>query len=177
MINNPELIEETINNIKKIKKEELESVIEEMKLEEAKTILKNMDIDVSGVAICSKCVLENRKTCFENGKDCQKEATETVLQALETYQNIIQDKDQEIIELNQKCILEKVAKEEVEELLENSISKDKVKEFLEIEQERFNVYKKESDKNENLKGQMWHHMGAKNMCERLLGIEKLVTLD
>lgn len=61
--------------------------------------------------------------------------------------------------------------------LDNSISKDKVKEYLEIEKEKFKVYKKASEENENLKGQMWHHMGAKNMCERLLVIEKTVTLD
>ena len=61
--------------------------------------------------------------------------------------------------------------------LENSISKYKVREQLDIEIERFNVYKKASDENENLKNRLWYHMGMKNMCERLLGIEKTVTLD
>lgn len=67
--------------------------------------------------------------------------------------------------------------ETVLQALENSVSKDVIREHLEIEQERFNVYKKESETNENLKSGMWHHMEAKNMCERLLGIEKTVTLD
>lgn len=86
-----------------------------MKLEEAK---KKLDYHKNIIAS-----LDEKSELFE--------AIKTVLQALETYQNIIHDKDQEIIELNQKCILEKVAKEELEELLENSISKDKVKEKIE----------------------------------------------
>lgn len=93
------------------------------------------------------------------------------------YTMLFKEKAKSIENILNAYIHEKVAKEEVEELLENSISKDKVKEYLEIEKERFKVYKKASEENENLKGQMWHHMGAKNMCERLLGIEKTVTLD
>lgn len=59
----------------------------------------------------------------------------------------------------------------------NSISKEKIEEYLAEETEKYKVYKKEVDKNENLRGQLWHHMGAKNMCEKILGIEKKVTLD
>lgn len=62
--------------------------------------------------------------------------------------------------------------------IENSIPKSVVEEYLEEEQERFNVYKKESKENENLKLGMWKHLGAKNMCEKILGIERnVVTLD
>ena len=103
-----------------------------MKLEEAKKFLKKK------ITVNNAVIKEARKNGdlntmeLTNDLDTESKAIETVLQALETYQNIIHDKDQEIIELNQKCILEKVAKEEVEELLENSISKDKVKEIFEI---------------------------------------------
>lgn len=95
--------------------------------------------------------------------DTETSAIETVLNKLETTE--------------QKYILEKVAKEEVEELLENSVSKDIVKKYLEEEQERYNVYKREVEQNNNLKSGLWRHMGAKNMCEKILGIESLVTLD
>ena len=61
---------------------------------------------------------------------------------------------------------------------ENYIPKQKVEDYLKEEQERFEVYKKESETNENLKFGMWKHLGAKNMCEKILGIEKnMVTLD
>ncbi len=60
---------------------------------------------------------------------------------------------------------------------ENSISKDIVKKYLEEEQERYNVYKREVEQNNNLKSGLWRHLGAKNMCEKILGIERLVTLD
>jgi len=60
-------------------------------------------------------------------------AIEKVLQELkklnseiEAQKYLIQERDKELLELNQKCILEIVAKEEVEELLENSIPKEKV---------------------------------------------------
>ena len=95
--------------------------------------------------------------------DTETSAIETVLNKLETTE--------------QKYILEKVAKEEVEELLENSVSKDIVKKYLEEEQERYNVYKREVEQNNNLKSGLWRHMGEKNMCEKILGIESLVTLD
>lgn len=61
---------------------------------------------------------------------------------------------------------------------ENYISRDEIENYLKKEQERFEVYKKESKTNENLKLGMWKHLGAKNMCEKILGIEKnIVTLD
>ena len=60
----------------------------------------------------------------------------------------------------------------------DSIPKQKVKDYLKEEQERFEVYKKECETNENLKFGMWKHLGAKNMCEKILGIEKnIATLD
>lgn len=62
-------------------------------------------------------------------------------------------------------------------LKDNSIPKQKIKDYLKEEQERFEVYKKESETNENLKLGMYKHLGAKNMCEKILGIEKIVTLD
>lgn len=71
------------------------------------------------------------------------EAIETVLNKLETTE--------------QKYILEKVAKEEVEELLENSVSKDIIRKYLEEEQQRYNVYKKELKENDNLKSGLWRH--------------------
>lgn len=62
--------------------------------------------------------------------------------------------------------------------LENSIPKEKVEKYLKEEQEKFEVYKKGSKTNENLKLGMWRHLGAKNMCEKILGIEKdIVALD
>ena len=58
------------------------------------------------------------------------------------------------------------------------INKQKVKDYLEEEKERFEVYKKESETNETLKLGMYRHLGAKNMCEKILGIEKnIATLD
>lgn len=61
---------------------------------------------------------------------------------------------------------------------ENYISKEEIEKYLKDEQERFEVYKRESKTNENLKLGMWKHLGAKNMCEKILGIEKnIATLD
>lgn len=87
MINNPELIEETINNIKKIKKEELESVIEEIKLEEAKKILKEIQ----------KVSIENDKKAVQVGLKPKymawNKAIETVLEELNN--SISKDKTKE----------------------------------------------------------------------------------
>ena len=60
---------------------------------------------------------------------------------------------------------------------ENYISREEIEKYLKDEQERFEVYKRESKTNENLKLGMWKHLGAKNMCKKILGIEKIVTLD
>ena len=61
---------------------------------------------------------------------------------------------------------------------ENYISKDKIKNYLKEEKEKYKVYKKESKTNKNLELGMYKHLGAKNMCEKILGIEKnIVTLD
>ena len=61
---------------------------------------------------------------------------------------------------------------------ENYISREEIEKYLKEEQERFEVYKRESKTNENLKLGMWKHLGAKNMCEKILGIERnIATLD
>lgn len=61
---------------------------------------------------------------------------------------------------------------------EKYISRDEIEKYLKDEQERFEVYKRESKINENLKLGMWKHLGAKNMCEKILGIERnITTLD
>ena len=61
---------------------------------------------------------------------------------------------------------------------ENYISRDEIEKYLKDEQERFEVYKRGSETNESLKLGMWNHLGAKNMCEKILGIEKsIATLD
>lgn len=61
---------------------------------------------------------------------------------------------------------------------EKYISRDEIEKYLKDEQERFEVYKRESKTNENLKLGMWKHLGAKNMCEKILGIERnIATLD
>ena len=61
---------------------------------------------------------------------------------------------------------------------ENYISREEIEKYLKDEQERFEVYKRESKTNENLKLGMWKHLGAKNMCEKILGIERnIATLD
>lgn len=61
--------------------------------------------------------------------------------------------------------------------LANSIPKETIQKYLKNEEELFETYKKESKTNENLKMGLYKHMSAKNMCERILGIEKTVTLD
>lgn len=61
---------------------------------------------------------------------------------------------------------------------ENYISRDEIEKYLKDEQERFEVYKREGKTNENLKLGMWKHLGAKNMCEKILDLEKnIVALD
>lgn len=61
---------------------------------------------------------------------------------------------------------------------EKYISRDEIEKYLKEEQERYEVYKRESKINENFKLGMWKHLGAKNMCEKILGIEKnIATLD
>ena len=61
---------------------------------------------------------------------------------------------------------------------ENYISREEIEKYLRDEQERFEVYKRERKTNENLKLGMWKHLGAKNMCEKILGIERnIATLD
>lgn len=88
-------------------------------------------------------------------------------------ESFINDNDKENIFAKDKQILEEAVK-----MIENSIDKSVVEKYLVEEQEKFNVYKRESKENENLKLGMWKHLGAKNMCEKILGIERnIVTLD
>lgn len=47
-----------------------------------------------------------------------------------TILNLIEKQQKEIVELNNKYVCEKVAKEEAEELLENSIPKEAIREIL-----------------------------------------------
>ena len=84
----------------------------------------------------------------------------------EEFENIFGNVPFETIEKIQKYVQEKY------------ISRDEIENYLKDEQERFEVYKRESKTNENLKLGMWKHLGAKNMCEKILGIEKnIATLD
>lgn len=73
--------------------------------------------------------------------------------------------------------IDTIAITQIVNYIDNSIPKEVIENYLKDEKQKFDVYKKESEQNENLKGQIWYHMGAKNMLERILGIEKLVTLD
>ncbi len=101
-------------------------------------------------------------------KNCEKlylrdiEAIETVLKELET----LKEKELDYTTVYMNGVYDEQAK-----------WKKKIEKYLAEETEKYKVYKKEADKNENLKGYLWHHMGAKNMCEKILDIEKKVTLD
>lgn len=84
----------------------------------------------------------------------------------EEFENIFGNVPFENIKKIQKYIQEKY------------IAKNKIEKYLKEEQERFEVYKRESKTNENLKFGMWKHLGAKNMCEKILDIEQnIATLD
>ena len=95
------------------------------------------------------------------------EAIETILNELEIAQNNYE------LAIKQNISY----KQNIKDLKENRISKKKIEKYLAEETERYKVYKKEVDKNENLRPQLWNHLGRKNMCEKILGIEKTVTLD
>lgn len=92
-----------------------------------------------------------------------------------TEHKLFNIKQSDGLEKNIDIVLNLITRLEKEN--ENSISKDIVKKYLEEEQERYNVYKREVEQNNNLKSGLWRHLGAKNMCEKILGIERLVTLD
>ncbi len=98
-------------------------------------------------------------------------------QAIETMQHWIDYEKKNKDKINKADELIEVQETILKEL-DNSIPKEKVEKYLKEEQERFEVYKKESKTNENLKPGMFRHLGAKNMCEKILGIEKnIATLD
>ena len=122
--------------------------------------------------ICERFINENKRRpiiLHDAIKTVLKESENKEMD-IEKWKEIHDEDEEKIRELNNKiCHLEFE--------LENSISKKKIEEYLAEETEKYKVYKKEVDKNENLRGQLWHHMGAKNMCEKILGIEKKVILD
>lgn len=75
-------------------------------------------------------------------------------------------------------ITKEQAKGIIKELEQDYVSKKVIETYLKEEQEKFNTYKKESKENENLKLGMWKHLGAKNMCEQILGMTRnITTLD
>ena len=119
----------------------------------------------------------NKFNEYENAVVLSEEALYEIQEAIE---HILSEREQDkerIKELESK--LEEANKQlDLDYVDENYIPKQKVEDYLKEEQERFEVYKKESETNENLKFGMWKHLGAKNMCEKILGIEKnMVTLD
>ncbi len=101
-----------------------------------------------------------------------------------SMQNILSERKQDKARLKELEVLEDDLKDkrvvyiDTPEFAENYIPKQKVKDYLKEEKERYEVYKKESETNETLKLGMWKHLGAKNMCEKILGIERnIATLD
>ena len=66
-----------------------------MNEEEAKQILKNMDIEISGISTCKECIYDDTN-CFRDGKDCQMQAIETVLNLIAKQKAEIEDKQDEI---------------------------------------------------------------------------------
>lgn len=70
-----------------------------MSEEEKKAIevLKNVDVDLSGNIVCSKCVKLDNKTCREeNGEDCQVHSIKTVLNLIQKQQTELEKKDKMI---------------------------------------------------------------------------------
>lgn len=99
-------------------------------------------------------------------------------QAIKKMLKINKKRNQRNNQLREKCKNLIEEKQELTSIAEESISKQIVELYLKEEQERFDTYKKESKENENLKLGMWKHLGAKNMCEQILGIERnIATLD
>lgn len=62
--------------------------------------------------------------------------------------------------------------------IENSVSKDKIEEYLKEAEEKYQVYKKGVKDNEALKSGMWKHLGEVDVLKRILGKQRnVVTLD
>ena len=62
--------------------------------------------------------------------------------------------------------------------INNSVSKDKIEEYLKEAEEKYQVYKKGVKDNEALKSGMWKHLGEVDILKRILGKQrKVVTLD
>ena len=49
---------------------------------------------------------------------------------------------------------------------EKYINREEIEKYLKDEQERFEIYKRESKTNENLKLGMWKHLGAKKYVRK-----------
>ncbi len=133
---------------------------------------------------CNKFIKAFKKDDTKSVIGFDVQAIETVLEGLKNkekdiknYEEMYDEDERKISNLRWKNEIYVKSIKSYKESLDNSIPKKKIEEYLEEETEKYKVYKKEVDKNENLRGQLWHHMGAKNMCEKILGIEKTVTLD
>lgn len=75
-----------------------------------------------------------------------------------------------------KTILNLISKQQKK--IENSVSKDKIEEYLKEAEEKYQVYKKSVKNNEALKSGMWKHLGEVDVLKRILGKQRnVVTLD
>lgn len=97
----------------------------------------------------------------------------------EKYINKILTFSNDIIGRGEELIINREqAKGIIKELEQDYVPKAVIEIYLKEERKKFNTYKKESKKNESLKLGTWKHLGAKDMCERILGIERnIATLD
>ena len=75
-----------------------------------------------------------------------------------------------------KTLLNLTEKQQKE--IENSVSKEKIEEYLKEAEEKYQVYKKGVKDNEALKSGMWKHLGEIDVLKRILGKQRnVVTLD
>ena len=103
-------------------------------------------------------------------------AIKNLMETNSKYENgeIFSDKQIKLVEKGVKIGAEVAINKE----MENFVSKRKLENYLKEAQEKYEVYKRESKDNENLKPQMWIHKGEVNMLEIILDKpRKLVTLD
>ena len=108
--------------------------------------------------------------------DDVKLAIKNLMELNKKYENgeIFSDKQIKLVEKGVKIGAEIAINKE----MENFVSKRKLENYLKEAQEKYEVYKRESKDNENLKPQMWVHKGEVNMLEIILDKpRKLVTLD
>lgn len=110
--------------------------------------------------------------------------TEEELKAIETLEHWVEyekankdkiNKADELIQV-QETILNLIEKQQKE--IENSVSKEKIEEYLKEAEEKYQVYKKGVKDNEALKSGMWKHLGEVDVLKRILGKQRnVVTLD